>query len=564
VLQELNIVNSTLANRGWGLAQIYNAENSDNPVDANILVQRLNINNSTLSKMQAFKHPVSTAELQIKVLNNVIAASPAFGNSLNGGQNTIVQSNAFANPVAQDDDIWVGQDDHASEPLATGSVEGIVVFLNDFSNQVDFSLGQCNAKEAGVGDPRWLMARLYITMGMINDAKNDLSYIINEGIKKNYNMFILPEPGDDDPYLGLKTLKPIKADKPLYIKSNPKVRVFAGANAEPFIVLSDEPAVKMINDYWRLDQIRLRGLWVICMRNSIIWDNKQKYCVENLKIDNCVLSMTPIPGDIDGTPENMRSKSCKFESHIAFEQGGVKDFSIINSTVCDNKDKAVAKYFIRYNNSARLDRYGYDKDNDFQTMTYLNNTFYGMLKSDGQWGNYNGISGQKYSKFDIQKNIWYNCGKDIIRRLAGGRFGDGAPKKFDKNTYVNDGEILDESSYDDSGTALNCIPKFKFELTNTFTPDYFHYDDYTLCTGCAQLYYKAGDPRWFVNGGFADGFHWDPKTGQVEADSRDATAIDVVESKTVEDGEWYTITGVRVDKPTKGLFIHNGRKVVIK
>ncbi|MBQ6379955.1 MAG: hypothetical protein IJJ56_14365 [Prevotella sp.] len=31
------------------------------------------------------------------------------------------------------------------------------------------------------------------------------------------------------------------------------------------------------------------------------------------------------------------------------------------------------------------------------------------------------------------------------------------------------------------------------------------------------------------------------------------------------DDEWFTISGQRIDKPTKkGLYIHNGRKVVVK
>lgn len=45
-----------------------------------------------------------------------------------------------------------------------------------------------------------------------------------------------------------------------------------------------------------------------------------------------------------------------------------------------------------------------------------------------------------------------------------------------------------------------------------------------------------------------------------------ATGIDAIENDAdFEEGEWYTINGVRVDQPTKkGLYIHNGRKVVIK
>jgi hypothetical protein len=585
VLRELNIVNSTLANRGTGLAQIYTAEGSQYPNDAEVHSQHLNIKNSTLSQMKAFVHPSSfKPEMQMQILNNVIVSSPNFCASLNAGNNTLIQNNAFINPVARtienENEIWVGNDIHASEPLATSSVEGIAVFLNNYDKKLDFSLGECAAKEAEIGDPRWLMARLYIDMNMIYFANNDLSYIVNEGIKRGFNMFILPEPGDDDPYLYLKTPKSIVTDKPLCIKSNPKVRINAGWNDDPFIVLSDKPAVKKINDYWRIKQIKLKGLWVICMRNSIVWDQNVKYCVEDMTINNCVLSMTPLPGDINIRYQlPLGTKSCKNESHIAFEAGGVKDFTIINSTVCDNKDKAVAKYFIRYNNSARLDRYGYDKDKDFQTMTYKNNTFYGMLNADGQWGNYNGISGQKYSKFDIEKNIWYNCGKEIIRRLAGGRFGDGAPVKFFQNTYVNDGELLDESGYDKSETQLNSKPIFWCEWYRDVTSgegylsgfpyhpsvEYFHYDDFTLCTSSEQLYLKTGDPRWFEFGGYPDGYHWNPVTRQPESDSRsgDVDAIEVVETNKA-DGEWYTIQGVRVDKPTKGLFIHNGRKVVIK
>ena len=47
------------------------------------------------------------------------------------------------------------------------------------------------------------------------------------------------------------------------------------------------------------------------------------------------------------------------------------------------------------------------------------------------------------------------------------------------------------------------------------------------------------------------------------ADETDA--IQGVETKTVEDGAWYTIQGVRVAQPTQsGIYIHNGRKVVVK
>ena len=42
------------------------------------------------------------------------------------------------------------------------------------------------------------------------------------------------------------------------------------------------------------------------------------------------------------------------------------------------------------------------------------------------------------------------------------------------------------------------------------------------------------------------------------------TVIDGIEYKTVEDGEYYNLAGQRVAQPTKGLYIVNGRKVVVK
>jgi hypothetical protein len=43
------------------------------------------------------------------------------------------------------------------------------------------------------------------------------------------------------------------------------------------------------------------------------------------------------------------------------------------------------------------------------------------------------------------------------------------------------------------------------------------------------------------------------------------TGIQTIKDNTQrQDGKWYTLSGVAVDKPTKGLYIHNGKKVVIK
>ena len=43
------------------------------------------------------------------------------------------------------------------------------------------------------------------------------------------------------------------------------------------------------------------------------------------------------------------------------------------------------------------------------------------------------------------------------------------------------------------------------------------------------------------------------------------TAIDNVTVSGMEDGTWYTISGIRINRPAaKGVYIHNGRKVIVK
>jgi len=254
-----------------------------------------------------------------------------------------------------------------------------------------------------------------------------------------------------------------------------------GSASAPFIQLSTTPLVGFApkydgsgdTDYYLVSSVLINHVYVKGLKNSIFWDNNTKYVVENFQIW--------------GSKFELATDAVQNEALISFQAGGAKDLNILHSTFVGNN--AVAKYFVRYNNSARLDRYGYDKNNDYQTMTYTNNTFYGLLIADGQWGNYNGISGQIYSKFDIQNNIWFNCGKNIIRRLGGGRFNGANPMTFKNNTYFNDGvdESAGESDYDKSGTILTTDPKFEDAANG----------DFSVRTKTEQAVNQTGDwNRW--------------------------------------------------------------------
>ena len=291
---------------------------------------------------------------------------------------------------------------------------------------------------------------------------------------------------------------PIVASQSLVINGN-GAKIDASALSGAFIQLSSSPTAPFLKkydnsgntDYYGIAKINITGINVISLKKSIFYDNNKKYCVLGFTIDNCVFSL--------------ETEAVDYEALISFQAGGAKDFTIKNSTVYGNN--AVAKYFIRYNNAARLDRFGFDKDKEFETFTYTNNTFYGLLKSDGQWGNYSGFAGQKYTAFDVKKNIWMNCGENkIAQRMLGGRQASTYKNcTFDKNTYTHfdyasgqlifedegtdavkdDGETL-KATYDVSKSALLSDPYFRDPV----------HGDFALEAGSEQALNKTGDPHW--------------------------------------------------------------------
>ena len=202
----------------------------------------------------------------------------------------------------------------------------------------------------------------------------------------------------------------------------------------------------------------------------------------------------------------------------------------------------MAKYFIRYNNSARIDRFGFDKADDTWSFTYANNTFYGLLKSDGQWGNYSGIVGKNAQGIvTVKNNIWYNCDAQTMRRLLHSKnFSTfNAASTMEKNTFWYNGGAVDQGNYG-NGSDLASDPGFLKPAEGNFT----------LSAYSEQAQEKTGDPRWYAEGG-----HYNP------------TAIDAVknpEAVDLDNAVIYNLNGQRVEKAQKGIYIVNGKKIFFK
>ncbi|MDE6393857.1 MAG: DUF5123 domain-containing protein, partial [Duncaniella sp.] len=197
----------------------------------------------------------------------------------------------------------------------------------------------------------------------------------------------------------------------------------------------------------------------------------------------------------------------------------------------------VAKYFIRYNNNARLDRYGYDETVDTWSMTYTNNTFYKAIKNDGQWGNYNGVAGKaKAMIVTVNKNIWYDCTEQVLRRMFQSKsFKDfNAASSVAENTFWYNDAAAAQGNYGD-GLELTTNPEFADAAAGNFT----------IGATTEQAKYQTGAPKWLVP--------YDDTTVGIEAiDAEDAAAP----------VEYFNLQGVRVDNPANGIFIRKqGNKV---
>ncbi len=263
------------------------------------------------------------------------------------------------------------------------------------------------------------------------------------------------------------------------------INVDASVSTQPVVELSSTPDESLKGatgkgDYYNIKgAIVFNGCNITGVNNNLFYDGSVKYCVETLFINNCKIHLT-----------SSSATNVKGNAIIYFKSGYANTLQIKNSTLWNTGD-ADAKYFVQYNNSGRADRAGYT----MQYVIFQNNTFYNIAKQ-GQWANYSGFNGQKYSNFTVTGNIWGDCGnKQIARRIMGGRGESSYPAgqvNFGNNTYMFNGEFESTNgvveSYDTSGTAIEEDPGFKDAANGDFT-----------VSGATQLSKKTGDPRWLTN-----------------------------------------------------------------
>lgn len=218
----------------------------------------------------------------------------------------------------------------------------------------------------------------------------------------------------------------------------------------------------IINDPIVLQQCEVKGL-----PRHLVYDNKKKYCLSTLLIDECDVELS----------------TTQEQSVIYFNQGFANNMTVENSTFWHNGSKA-NKCFLEYNGSARPTRAGFAKG----SVNYLNSTFYHVCYNK-QWGNYNSFAGQSSVEWNMQNNIFVDCGKgEVARRFLGSRKPDGKNviAQFGNNTYWYNGAFsTGEKDYDNSGKYIESDPMLKDPANGDCTVG-----------GADQIAARTGASKW--------------------------------------------------------------------
>ena len=533
------------------------------------LLQEFDVQNSTIVNIANGKNfcdlkQNGTAQNVYTIKNSIFADCGKAGQvvvGFNKGQTSAtpvwdVDGNTF---------IVNGADNSEAEISKAGQKSGEDIVKNSLTSNPgfadaasgDFTLDFASEQYAQkTGDPRWLSADPTV---MVAPESGDFAAIVAQAVKEGKETLALPAGA------AYKAGSTVYVDKKLNIigdESDPatlelgmkgfvikdaldmeNMIIDAATNAEPFIALSAEPNEELLganngSDYYNImDPVILRNLTITGVKGKLIYDNNKKYALDNLLIENCIVQLR--------TPKD------KKETVIYMQGGGIRILEVNTSTFYQ-KGQGDNDYFVRYNNSARLDRMGYNKDmeaEDFvpEGFIYESNTFY-KVAYEGQWGNYSGFNGQKFTAFTVNKNIWVDCGSgQIARRMLGSRGAEFYEVcEFDQNTYIYNGTAETEGTmkngepvgtYDLSGTAITKVPTFKQVATG----------DFTLDANDVQNKQQTGDPRWFAE---------EEATG----------IINVNDNANLNDSQnapAYNLAGQHVNAQTaKGIIIKNGRKYV--
>ena len=208
------------------------------------------------------------------------------------------------------------------------------------------------------------------------------------------------------------------------------------------------------------------------LKKALFYSAAQKYVAENFIIDNCIVEQAADATTIDYT-----------------KGGTAVNFTVTNSTFY--APTATSKAFYSSQGGEKTTEYSADA---IQTFTFTNNTMYNLAKNKNFFSHRQ--SNQKWMSYDVENNIFVNCGKSgqVIKGMNGGQSGKDPTWKIENNAFNYNG--ADTSASEDSGDAEEPVNNSIAEVV-TFADA--ANGDFTVGESSIVAREKAGDPRWLVD-----------------------------------------------------------------
>ena len=451
-----------------------------------------------------------------------------------------------------------GQKDEAD--IVQNSVDGVPEFA-DAANG-DFMLNQSSIhRKYRVGDPRWF-TEYYVypvvtpaidvnvpaTLGKMDgeNGNTDLYYFLQSYLNDSENPAYIKltlEPGAA--YTISQPLKVMTAIEIIGDAEDPAKIDARELGANPFVqIMSDRVSIRAIEEpnekgfFINIYNVAFKNFRLDNLKGQLFYANKQKYLIPYMTVDNCTVRMTGA------------TKKTFFD----FAGGGFVELLTINNSTLSADDATTWANggFFSTQSGTKFEDCGAER----QKFVLTNNTFYNVCK--GKTTSTLRENSKAFMDFEVINNIFVNSGKkgQFVKGLNAGNDKKEPTWLVNYNAFqwTEDNKTFEDISEAEESGAANCgiSGSIAGEIAFLYAVDnvdqllpIIQLGNYTLAD-CPQKTAKTGDPRWLYGG----------TTG--------IQTLNAENSEKLSEGAWYTIQGVRVDKPSKGIFINNGKKVVIK
>ena len=272
----------------------------------------------------------------------------------------------------------------------------------------------------------------------------------------------------------------------------------------------------------KIDNISFSDLTVKGLTKALFYSSQKKYDIAQFNITNCVIELAADATTIDFT-----------------KGSAARNINVLNSTIY--APTATTKSF--YSSQAGEKMTEIDAE-AIQTFTFKGNTMYNLAKTKNFFSHRQ--SNQKWLAYDVENNIFVNCGKSgqAIKGMNGGSSGANPTWTIKGNAFNFDGADTSaaESTGDDAEPVQDSVAG-TIAFTDAANGDFN--GTFTLAEGATKPE-ALGDARWTIT--FAE----------------TPTGISTAKVVETQDAVIYNVAGQKVNASYKGLVIMNGRKFMNK